>query len=1726
MFYSFETNRNPALDLSGNGHLGVVTGAEYIAYGPGGYYRFDGVDDCIRVTNSPWLQTSNFTISAWVQSFENVYTAERGVFGKHRTGANTHSYNMYHGVYKSLYARVWGSSGSMAQMTNITATVLEKWGLLTMTYTGSTARFYVNGIPAGSATTAGHAGNTYPLLIGATELSYSLTPRLFWKGLIDEVLVYNRALDPGEITNLYSYGPNFYINRQTPITQPGGYTLDNLPNNRSYTLTVYRDSNTNGVKDAGETYFTTNQLYLSQAMTGINFLVDPDSDADGVCDAPEIYYGTDPYDSNSFPVCISGEIAYSGRQTGAVHIVVSDDAGLVLNLPFDVNGEARTYDWSGAGHTSAVYGAISTNGGYVGGTYWFDGINDYVLAGSLGYISNGVISFWMYPDVLESCRNPFSTDYAGWDDCIRFEEYSWGQFVCGKLDSAGMTYTMNLAASNWSHVVLGWNLTNLYGYFNGQHVFTTTHEGDYLDFPNVAVGNGYSYSSDRYWKGRMDEVRIYNRLLDAEGISNLYEKGFSGTESIRSQVTNGTTGAFIISNVPNLRVYSIRAWRDSDGNSSNDLYEAQGVCSNTIWAMQTCTNVNTTLQDPDTDSDAMPDWWEIQWFGSVTNWSGTDDTDEDGLSNAEEYTWNTDPTYHDTDGDGFSDLQEIQEGYDPTDIEDNPGAPLPEVNTFSSVEMGEPSPPVFGVNPYSEEEDHDRDWVTDRDERIAGTNPYDSNSVLRITNTTRTMTGMLLHWPSVTDREYKVEVYVSTNGYQTDTAFTNVFSWFDGTGGGLSYTDTASSIQVFYRLKVREKDADGDGLADWWERQYFGDLTNQTASSDPDEDGFNNADEYQLESDPNNDWSPDAPMLKVDGQYIVDDDSNRVVLKSVNIGGWLAYEQWITKFEPSIVEDQETLWNTLTNRFGQDCAENLFSNFWNCYFTTNDLSSLKNLGYNSVRVPFLYSLLEDDTNTYQYKASGWAWLDRVVENCRDQKIWCILDLHGTPGGQNAFPHSGQKSGEKNQLWDNETYKDRTEKLWHAIASRYSSNGVVCGYDLFNEPDPTGAGTKTAIYSNSIVPLITRLHCAIRSNDSNHILFLMSNFMYTNMWNDIWACPAPVAMGWTNVAYEFHHYDNAGVWDKDVTNGTMEVQKTNVDSMVRTYTSFRRERQAPVLIGEFMPLTEQNFDEYIRQFDANGIHWGNWNYRHWGWEAGALNVWSYWGLDYRAQGSNNWWKPNVQTDSYSDLQYKLSQYTWSNYSANPYLQYVVQHSIRETNSADRRTEFYLNTFSSPLTYTLTNSEAWSWQTLEVLKNNNGAGNINNGHARLFFQWGPIGLRLKSRYETDARFSVNDNTGCWLSVEPTAFSVTNNKPGADAALGLCFVQDPITNAFYAANTAGAYARLLYDKENTSVYVEVFTKTNGVNTWGTARYTNYVSAFVTNDNTAFEFFMNQSNLLVKYNNMDCWTGAHGLALSDWPNGAVCMLEAQDVATGSTWFAEFDNLKALRPGAEYDTEFVDDFTNYPAGFPVRSATKSWSLLRGWAKSRNADTYMTNGSVLWLPKEFQSGGTWLNPRRGYQQDIRLNLTATNVIELQASLNGFSTGVMKLAFMPEAFPEELYWRYQGPVIYTEIKWNGSKLVFDLVRQWQVGDTRHWVAASNNVTYVPGETVTFQLGQSSARIYYGDSLLVGKSHGTNAVTVYANGAYPHLEFQNQGSSTNATLLLDKVRARTRSAFGIP
>nr|WP_319392653.1 chitobiase/beta-hexosaminidase C-terminal domain-containing protein [uncultured Desulfobacter sp.] len=60
-------------------------------------------------------------------------------------------------------------------------------------------------------------------------------------------------------------------------------------------------------------------------------------------------------------------------------------------------------------------------------------------------------------------------------------------------------------------------------------------------------------------------------------------------------------------------------------------------------------NVNFKVQpDTDSDNDGMPDWWELKFFGDLTTYQGTDDYDGDGISNAEEYNNDTDPTNSDT----------------------------------------------------------------------------------------------------------------------------------------------------------------------------------------------------------------------------------------------------------------------------------------------------------------------------------------------------------------------------------------------------------------------------------------------------------------------------------------------------------------------------------------------------------------------------------------------------------------------------------------------------------------------------------------------------------------------------------------------------------------------------------------------------------------------------------------------------------------------------------------------------------------------------------------------------------------------------------------------------------------------------------------------------------------------------------------------------------------------
>jgi RHS repeat-associated protein len=201
-YYPFNGNAN---DESGNGNHGTIIGDLNLTSGRtndiNGAYEFSGTNsNYIYVSDNASLNMDVFTISAWVNipipQNEGGYIVNKGrdiTNGSYRL--NTHgigAQTLYDGVNDATFLDMIPSN---------------QWVLLTGTVNGDIAKSYINGQLIDTKTlsnsfTCNSSGE--PLTIGAHY--YSGVPS-YWiyplKGKIDEVRIYNRALNDSEIQSLY-----------------------------------------------------------------------------------------------------------------------------------------------------------------------------------------------------------------------------------------------------------------------------------------------------------------------------------------------------------------------------------------------------------------------------------------------------------------------------------------------------------------------------------------------------------------------------------------------------------------------------------------------------------------------------------------------------------------------------------------------------------------------------------------------------------------------------------------------------------------------------------------------------------------------------------------------------------------------------------------------------------------------------------------------------------------------------------------------------------------------------------------------------------------------------------------------------------------------------------------------------------------------------------------------------------------------------------------------------------------------------------------------------------------------------------------------------------------------------------------------------------------------------------------------------------------------------------
>jgi len=184
-------------DSSGNGYDGTIYGDPCFVTGPiDGALDFDGDGDYVSLSSISALQSTNITICAW------IYAHYLGGVGSNKPilyqcNSSDDGYDLY--IWQG-HPSLW-MDGSGIQAISPEAIDENRWYHIAGTYDGFNLKIYVNGVPKNTTSSVGLSGVNQPAYIG-----YDAVWLDFFDGIIDDVRVYDRALDANEILQLCAEG--------------------------------------------------------------------------------------------------------------------------------------------------------------------------------------------------------------------------------------------------------------------------------------------------------------------------------------------------------------------------------------------------------------------------------------------------------------------------------------------------------------------------------------------------------------------------------------------------------------------------------------------------------------------------------------------------------------------------------------------------------------------------------------------------------------------------------------------------------------------------------------------------------------------------------------------------------------------------------------------------------------------------------------------------------------------------------------------------------------------------------------------------------------------------------------------------------------------------------------------------------------------------------------------------------------------------------------------------------------------------------------------------------------------------------------------------------------------------------------------------------------------------------------------------------------------------------
>lgn len=319
-------------------------------------------------------------------------------------------------------------------------------------------------------------------------------------------------------------------------------------------------------------------------------------------------------------------------------------------------------------------------------------------------------------------------------------------------------------------------------------------------------------------------------------------------------------------------------------------------------------------------------------------------------------------------------------------------------------------------------------------------------------------------------------------------------------------------------------------------------------------------------------------------------------LQGVNLGGWLITERWMTPelFRGLSARDE---WSLRASEPGE--AHERLKHHRETFITEADIASIAREGFALVRLPVGYWLWR--------QVEGYLMDPHIVGQLLD---WCqaydlkvVISLHGAPGSQNGWDHSGRIG---NIEWQTSENIELTLEAIEHIVRQYGNHPALVGINLLNEP-------------HASLPLVTlgsyyqAGHRVVRDGAHSRVRTIVSDsFRPTQMQQEL------LGRGMQDAVLDVHLYQ---VFDSKYRglnfDQHVKIVKTEWNELLQNCST-----KQDVMVGEwsamldseiFSGLSDQTRRGMIKHFyDAqkNLFNSSAWAHAYWSYKTGGESVWNW------------------------------------------------------------------------------------------------------------------------------------------------------------------------------------------------------------------------------------------------------------------------------------------------------------------------------------------------------------------------------------------------------------------------------------------------------------------------------------------------------------------------------------